>query len=156
MSLEELTRYVLAEADKALDYSANVDLTWESTNGSFLLRLPVRSKVTPDLSLLVGINPKKLDQTSVGLYFEEKTRIFGLDLNKAHRNPDSRIIEGTHLHRGYTDKDRVSWADPARCPDELWGAVNFFLAESKILEIPIDWQTMPPGVDQLPYQAWNF
>lgn len=155
MTTEQTARFFLAEPNKQLNYVDNPDLEWRSSGrGGFEIRLPIVSQVSPEFTLLVSVNPKIPRKPSIGIYFEQRTRILGLDLNTDHRNPDHRVVEGSHLHR-YTDKDGDAWADPVECPNDLWGAVNRFLEVAKIVEIPVDWQSMPPGIDQLPYQAWN-
>lgn len=155
MDLEELTRYFIQESGKTLNLERNPDLEWrDATRGSFELRLPVVSRVSPEFSFLVTYNPKVPTQPSMGVYFEVKTRVFGLDVNGRHMDA-GKARQATHLHRPWTHASGTSLVDYVNGPEDLWGAIDFFMDRAKIVSIPEDWRSFPPQVEIKQSPLWN-
>jgi hypothetical protein len=148
--IELMTRLFLAESNKYLDYSRNLNLEWvqDEDGGSFSIQARVVCQVSEEFTWFVRYNPRVASRVHTGVFFEERQAVYRLDTNDSHKNPGERTRAGTHLHRPWTHASGDSIADFLDdVPAGVWPAVNWFLERAKIVEIPEDyWSELPLAV----------
>ncbi len=156
MEAEEFIRQFLQESDKSLNPAANMNLAWDTTHGvCYEIVLPVISRVSPEFTFRITYNPLVPDEPTMGIYYEVKHRAFGLDINGAHKE-FGKVRKHTHFHQPWTKRhgdSQVRWVFD--CPPPIWEAVNYFLDHAKIVRIPEDWWSYPPGAVVSNRTFWN-